>query len=158
MKRIQSMKMHLADYFSWLRDETWHKQRQEEMIARFPRLGARQETLIETIKLDEQFQGRIYEATLHDGNVGYVIEIYEPLAHLSEGLTTPDTYQNDVTPVAQGYPDMQLYSSIEDARAAIPEALQKAIAQKNSTFTFTDKYGQIQTWLGYLPLEQKEDR
>ena len=156
MKQLHSIRMRLADYISWLRDEEWEKRTHAKMIAQFPWLGVRQKALVETNELDEPFIGRIYEAILHNGNTAFLVEIFEPVARESEEPTVPGTHE--LGPIERGYTDIQLYSSIEDARAAIPEALQKAIAQKNSTFTFTDKYGRTQTWVGYLPLEQEENK
>src|SRR5436190_2882672 len=121
-------KMHLADYFSWLRDENWHKRKQEEMMARYPALHAAHETLVEVHTFEGPFIGRIYKATLYNERDGYLIEMFEPAqTELERGLD--DRRLATELLEGHGYPGMEVYGSLEEARAALPEALKQALEQ-----------------------------
>lgn len=151
--KIAKWKIRLADYFSWLRDEDWYAQKREEAMARLPWLGAVRKTLVEVHTFERPFLGRIYKATFRDGSDGYLAEVFEPAqSELDRGLDEQRLARGMLE--GQGYPSKEIYSSLEDARPALPELLRRASDQKRNTATFTDKQGR--TWLPYLPEAEKK--
>ena len=141
-------KTRLADYFSWLRDENWHKEKLNEVIAFNPWFGATTKQLIEKHILDEPpLMGHIYQAVLLDGSTGYLVEIFEPVpSETGHGL------------VGRGHPGMEAYRSVEEARARLPEVLAQARMQEQAraqiASTFVDEEGN--SWLPYFQIPGKE--
>src|SRR5436190_18959201 len=82
--------------------------------------------VIETYKLEDPFLGYICESTFRDGSKAYLVEIFEPAP-----VESTDGF------LWHGYPGIEMYTSVEEARAALPELLKGASEEKSNSTTFT---------------------
>jgi len=135
-ERSMKWKTRLADYFPWLRDEEWHEKLKAQAIADRPWLYAQRIELVEMHKLDEPYLGHIWLSVFPDGRTGYTAEIFRP-----------DPEYTGTGLAGRGTIGRELFDSLEDARAAIPQAYEEALAQWSNTVVRKD--GSV--WLGHLP-------